>query len=110
MNRPPETADREPDARNAVPATGAQLARHWRRTRVLTVALLCLWFCATFGIGFFARDLERIHFFGWPLSYYMGAQGSLIIFLLIIGVYALAMRRIDDQATRLAGENNGAPR
>lgn len=70
-------------------------ARHWKRTRLITFALLSLWLVATFGVGFFARDLEHIRFFGWPLSYYMGAQGSLLIFLLIIGGYALAMRRLE---------------
>jgi len=91
-------------------AARSRLARHWRRTRLLTAALLFLWFGATFGIGFFARALEPMRFFGWPLSYYMGAQGSLIIFLLIIGAYALAMRRFDDQATRVGPEDGGAPR
>ncbi|MDB5807582.1 MAG: hypothetical protein JWN73_4904 [Betaproteobacteria bacterium] len=113
MSRPPETAR---FADPADPASGARvaagLARHWRRTRWLTAALLVLWLGATFGIGFFARDLERIHFFGWPLSYYMGAQGSLLIFLLIIGIYALEMRRFDREATSDAAARNdtGAPR
>ncbi len=85
-------------------APPAPHARHWKRTRVITFTLLCAWFGATFGVGFYARDLEHIRFFGWPLSYYMGAQGSLIIFLLIIGGYALAMRRLDRAANQAATE------
>jgi putative solute:sodium symporter small subunit len=110
-----QTAGQADEARQGPPdevsraLVAVDLTRHWRRTRLLTAALLCLWFCATFGIGFFARELEHIRFFGWPLSYYMGAQGSLIIFLGIIGFYALAMRRIDDEATRLAKDSSGEP-
>jgi len=96
--------------REAPDAASRAFLVHWQRTRRLTAALLCLWLCATFGIGFFARSLEHIHLFGWPLSYYMGAQGSLIIFLGIIGAYALVMRRIDAAAARLMDDNRGAPR
>ena len=91
------------------PAGQARLARHWHRTQLLTGALICIWFCATFGVGFFARELERFHFFGWPLSYYMAAQGSLIVFLLIIGVYALVMRRFDREASSGMEESSGEP-
>ncbi|HEY4370440.1 MAG TPA: DUF4212 domain-containing protein [Burkholderiales bacterium] len=92
-----------PPAVNETPASKPPPgSRHWRNTRLVTTLLLCAWFGGTFGIGFFARDLERIHFLGWPLSYYMGAQGSLLLFLLIIGAYALAMRRLDRAAEAAA--------
>jgi putative solute:sodium symporter small subunit len=112
MNETTVSADHADAGRGLAPdpATQAGLARHWHRTQLLTGALVCVWFCATFGIGFFARDLERFHFFGWPLSYYMGAQGSLIVFLLIIGAYALAMRRFDREATGSVEESSGEPR
>jgi len=75
-----------------------RLALHWRKTRILTVLLLVLWMACILGVGVFARDLARIHFFGWPLSYYMGAQGLLVVFLLIIGCYAVVMNRLDREA------------
>jgi putative solute:sodium symporter small subunit len=66
----------------------------------VTAAFVLLWVAAAFGLGFFARELERFHLFGWPLAYYWGAQGALIVFLLIIGGYALAMRLLDRAALR----------
>ena len=90
----------------AAAASARRLALHWRKTRLATIAFLCVWLLATFGVGIFARQLEQIHFFGWPLSYYMGAQGSLIVFLLIIGGYAVLMRRLDREAL---GEAGAAP-
>lgn len=72
-----------------------RLARHWRKTRVITAVLLVFWGLGSFGVIVFARELAAMHFLGWPLSFYMGAQGSLIIFLLIIGCYCLVMKRLD---------------
>lgn len=92
----PATAATAPPG--AAPPVAASSPRHWRKTRVATAALLLIWFVITFGTGFFARGLGQVRLFGWPLSYYMGAQGALIVFLLIIGGYALLMRRFDREA------------
>jgi putative solute:sodium symporter small subunit len=70
-------------------------AEHWRRTRKLTALLLALWFLTTFCTVFFARELATVSLFGWPLSFYLAAQGSALVFLAILGCYALLMRRID---------------
>jgi putative solute:sodium symporter small subunit len=73
--------------------------RYWRRTLRLTGALLLLWFGVTFGIAYFARDLD-FDFFGWPFSFWVAGQGALVVYLLLVGVYALAMRRLDAAAWR----------
>jgi putative solute:sodium symporter small subunit len=41
--------------------------------------LLFIWFVVTFVMGYYAGELNQINFFGWPLAFYMSAQGSLII-------------------------------
>ncbi len=68
---------------------------HWRRNVRVTTTLLAIWFVVTFIPVFFAREFNEITFFGWPLAFYMGAQGSLIIYVLIIGYYAHTMNRLD---------------
>lgn len=68
--------------------------RYWRKTRVVTGALLLIWFAVTFGVGYFARMLN-FRFFGWPFSFWVGAQGALLIYGLIIGFYAWYMNRLD---------------
>lgn len=70
---------------------------YWSRNLRLTLLLLVIWFVVTFVMGFYARELATINFAGWPLSFYMGAQGSLIIYVVIIGVYAKKMRQLDEQ-------------
>jgi putative solute:sodium symporter small subunit len=68
---------------------------YWRKNLRLTAFLLVIWFVVTFVMAFYARELATINFFGWPLSFYMAAQGSLIIYVIIIGVYARVMRGYD---------------
>lgn len=73
--------------------------RYWQRVRALTLALLLLWFIITFGVIFFARELAGLALFGWPVPFYMAAQGTTLIYLLIIGVYALVMKKLDTAAS-----------
>jgi putative solute:sodium symporter small subunit len=68
--------------------------RYWRNTLRLTLALLALWLFVTFGIGFFARELS-FRFFGWPFSFWIGAQGALLVYFGIVAVYAHVMDRWD---------------
>jgi putative solute:sodium symporter small subunit len=68
---------------------------YWSRNLRLTLILLVIWFVVTFVMGFFARELAEINFFGWPFSFYMGAQGSLIVYVVIIGIYARKMHKLD---------------
>ena len=68
---------------------------YWRKNLNITIVLLAIWFVATFVMGFFARPLAEITFFGWPLSFYMGAQGSLIIYVVLIWFYAKKMHVLD---------------
>ena len=68
---------------------------YWRKNLNITAILLVIWFIATFVMAFYARELATINFFGWPLSFYMAAQGSLVIYVCIIGFYAYYMRKLD---------------
>ena len=69
--------------------------QYWNRNLKITAVLLAIWFLVTFVMGYFAIPLAEINFFGWPLSFYMAAQGSLIIYVLILYYYAKKMRRLD---------------
>lgn len=57
---------------------------------------MLIWGAVTFGVAFYARELSRIDFFGWPLPFWVGAQGALIAYVIIIVVYARVMNRADD--------------
>jgi putative solute:sodium symporter small subunit len=78
----------------------AARARHWTRSRRLVAVLLGLWLATGFGTVFFARDLAHLSVFGWPLSFYLAAQGASLIYLAILGVYAWRMRILDRDFAR----------
>lgn len=67
---------------------------YWRRTRLFTAVLMLVWFLVSFVATYFARDLD-FEFLGWPFSFWMAAQGSMLVFGLIIGVYERGMNRLD---------------
>jgi putative solute:sodium symporter small subunit len=75
-------------------------ARHqeyWRKNLVITAVLLFVWFVVTFIEGWYARELNGITFLGFPLGFYMSAQGSLAIYVAIIGIYAIYMKKLDKE-------------
>ena len=69
---------------------------YWHKNLVITAILFCVWFVFTFVEIWFARELNSsMTFLGFPLAFYMSAQGSLIIYVALIGIYALLMRKLD---------------
>ena len=71
--------------------------QYWAKNLNLSGILLAIWFVVTFVMAWFARDLATINFFGWPLSFYMAAQGSLIIYVVLIWYYAKRMGELDKE-------------
>lgn len=69
---------------------------YWQATLRKTALLMLIWFVVTFVIAYFARDLS-FNFFGWPFAFYMGAQGSLIVYIAIIWYYARSMNQMDKE-------------
>ncbi len=67
---------------------------HWRGNLRTCAVLTLVWFVVTFGVAWFARELT-FDFFGWPFAFWVGAQGAMIVYLLIIAVYARRMARLD---------------
>ncbi|APD13338.1 DUF4212 domain-containing protein [Pandoraea pulmonicola] len=73
--------------------------RHWRRTLWLVAVLMVIGFVVTFVPQFWAREWAGVRFAGWPLPFYMGAQGSILTDIGLIVVYAL-VQRINDARYR----------
>ena len=68
--------------------------QYWRTNLRITAVLMVIWFVVTFVVGYFARDLS-FDFFGWPFSFWMGGQGALIVYCVIIAFYAHYMNKLD---------------
>jgi len=83
----------------------AKHQEYWRKNLVITAILMAIWFVATFVEGWYARELNDITFLGFPLGFYMSAQGSLIIYVVIIGIYARYMNKLDHEYGVQEGED-----
>ena len=70
-------------------------ATHWRRTRSLMWVTLAIWFVFSFLVHWFADALNGATFLGFPLGFYMAAQGSLIVFVVLIFWFARTQDKID---------------
>ena len=81
-------------------------ARHheyWRKNLRITAFLLSIWFFVTFVLIYFARDLD-FKFFGWPFSFWVAAQGALVVYCVIIWYYARYMNKLDIEYGVAEGE------
>ena len=70
---------------------------HWQRTTNLMLVHLGIWFFFGFIIHMFVNVLNKftIPVLGFPLGFYMAAQGSLIVFVVQLFVFAAQQDRID---------------
>jgi putative solute:sodium symporter small subunit len=81
------------------------MPNYWLCNKRLTAALLLLWAVVTFGASYFASSL-RFKIFGWPFSFWVAAQGALLIYLAVVGFYGWYMNRLElRQATMTEAAN-----
>ena len=78
---------------------------YWQKNMRITLILLVIWAVVTFVVSYYARELS-FNFFGWPFSFWMGGQGALVIYVIIIGFYARYMNRLDNEYDVQEGEDD----
>jgi len=71
--------------------------RHWEKTKGLMMLTLAIWFIFSIVIFMFGESLNNGSFLGYPLAYYMCAQGSIIIFVVLIFWFANRQEKIDEE-------------
>jgi putative solute:sodium symporter small subunit len=71
------------------------MRKHWKRNLRITTVIIIIWFVVTYVAAFFAPRLNQIRFIGFPLGFYMGAQGALIVYVVLIFYYAWKMNKLD---------------
>ena len=84
-------------AMQTVPGPKAlDMADYWAANVRLIVGLLAVWLAVTGLPILFVDQLNQLAVLtGFPLGYYLGAQGSLIVFVALIFLYAWRMERLD---------------
>lgn len=69
---------------------------YWHANLKLLGVLLAIWFAASFGAGILLRGwLDQWWIGGYPLGFWFAQQGSIYVFIALIAVYVIAMRRLD---------------
>ncbi len=111
--RPPRMPGRFGSAFNKPAPLPLPAREHWRLKRRLTRKLLAIWFVTTFISVYFARELDTLSIFGWPVSFYLAAQGMGLIYLALVCVYTRRMTVLEAQlktALELAATPDTDPR
>ncbi len=72
-----------------------QRTAHWKKTRTLMIVHLSIWFVFAYLVHWFAKDLNNMSFIGFPLGYYMAAQGSLFAFVIQLFIFVKQQDKVD---------------
>lgn len=70
---------------------------HWNRTTRLMLTHLAVWVFFGYIIHMFVNVLNKVTILGFPLGFYMAAQGSLIAFVVMLFVFARKQNAIDEE-------------
>jgi putative solute:sodium symporter small subunit len=70
---------------------------HWAKTKGHMYVTLVLWFFFSIVLFMFGTELNTLSFLGYPLAYYMTAQGSLLAFVIILFWTANKQEKIDEE-------------
>ena len=70
---------------------------HWAATKSLMIITMLLWFFFGTVIFAFGEQINHIKFLGYPLAYYMTAQGSLLAFVIMIFWSNNRQEKIDNE-------------
>jgi len=92
-------AEETKDAGGSPPATidEATAKAYWKKTSSLMWTVLFIWFVSGFAIHIFAPSLNAIRILGFPLGFYMAAQGSLIVFVVALYWFVRRQNQIDEE-------------
>lgn len=73
-----------------------KVADSYFRERTRNIAIyLVIWFIVSFGVVMFAKGLGTFSFNGFPFHYFMGAQGAVLTFIILLFINAKLSDNID---------------
>ena len=94
--RPPDSEPVFPKPPHLSPGVQDSLRRYWRSNVKIMTVLLAVWAACGLGCGvLFADALNAYSLGGYPLGFWFAQQGSIIVFVVLILVYALLLNRLD---------------
>ena len=74
------------------------LKMYWRKNLTLMVVLLSIWAIVSYGFGIiFVEQLNAIKIGGFPLGFWFAQQGAIYIFVCLIFIYYVIMKKVDEE-------------
>ncbi|MFC5711495.1 DUF4212 domain-containing protein [Thalassorhabdus alkalitolerans] len=73
----------------------AKADAYFKTRTTLVVIFLAIGFLVSFGVVAFAEFFAQFSFMGMPLHYYMGAQGAVVMFVVLLFLNAIISDRVD---------------
>ncbi|MYL33675.1 DUF4212 domain-containing protein [Pontibacillus yanchengensis] len=70
---------------------------YFRARNTAIIIYLIIWFIVSYGVVLLAEPLSNISFMGMPLHYFMGAQGAIVVFIILLFVNAVVSDKIDQR-------------
>jgi putative solute:sodium symporter small subunit len=70
---------------------------YWNKTKNLMLVMMALWVFFGYIVHMFVTSLNNVVILGFPLGYYMAAQGSLIAFVVMLFIFASRQNAIDEE-------------
>jgi putative solute:sodium symporter small subunit len=71
---------------------------YWRKNVTIMIVLLAIWAFVGLGCGvLFADWLNQFSLGGFPLGFWFAQQGSIIVFIILILIYAILLNRLDNE-------------
>jgi putative solute:sodium symporter small subunit len=86
------------DADGEAPPVDHSAGAYWRANVRVILRCLLIWFIVSYGCGILLADwLDQFRVGGFGLGFWFAQQGSILVFLGLIGYYVRAMCRIDHE-------------
>ncbi len=93
---PSQPRDTPPAAAPPSPAVAAALKRYWQQNLRIMVILLAIWALVSLVCSILLADwMNQFHIGGFPLGFWFAQQGSIVVFLALILVYAILLNALD---------------
>ena len=74
------------------PQTQKGVQRYWRNNKLIIAILLSVWFLVAFVLAIIlVEPLNNFKLAGFPLGFWIGQQGAIYVFILIVLAYCLLM-------------------
>lgn len=77
---------------------------YWRFNVALIAVLLAVGFVVSFCVPLFAERLQHVRIAGFPLPFFFGAQGAILVYVTLIAVYIVLMQLADARLARAVGD------